>query len=151
MPNDEREGYWWYHDSAQQGFSITQAFLGFCYCTGMGVTKDWSQGVVAAAQGHASTQTNLGLCYEYGHGVAQNAGEAVKWHRLAAAQGDIYCYERGVGITQDLKKALQYYELAAANNGSKTRSNCYESSKSCSRRRRKRCVQRACRYSSEND
>ncbi len=125
MPKDEREGYWWYHDSAQQGFSIAQAFLGFCYYTGMGVTKDWSQAVkwynVAAAQGHASAQTNLGLCYEYGHGVAQNACEAVKWYRLAAAQGDIaaeynlaYCYERGVGITQDLKKALQYYEAAAA-------------------------------------
>ena len=33
-------------------------------------------------------QYNLGMLYDTGRGVAQNDQEALKWFRLAAAQGD---------------------------------------------------------------
>jgi TPR repeat protein len=40
-----------------------------------------------AAQGDTSAQYNLGVMYDNGRGVAQDYTEAVKWYRLAAAQG----------------------------------------------------------------
>ena len=39
-------------------------------------------------QGNARAQSNLGVMYNNGHGVTQDYKEAVKWYRLAAAQGD---------------------------------------------------------------
>ncbi len=41
-----------------------------------------------AQQGDSSAQTNLGLMYDNGWGVPQDDVEAVRWYRLAAAQGD---------------------------------------------------------------
>lgn len=38
-------------------------------------------------RGGCPAQTNIGLMYAHGQGVKQNYGEAVKWYRLAAAQG----------------------------------------------------------------
>ncbi|MEQ1847607.1 MAG: SEL1-like repeat protein, partial [Nitrospira sp.] len=40
-----------------------------------------------ATQGDADAQYNLGVMYRDGHGVPQDSREAVKWFRLAAAQG----------------------------------------------------------------
>jgi len=40
-----------------------------------------------AAQGHVLSQNNLGAMYFDGRGVPQDDAEAVKWYRLAAAQG----------------------------------------------------------------
>jgi len=41
-----------------------------------------------ADQDDADAQTSLGEMYDSGEGVAQNFGEALKWYRLAATQGD---------------------------------------------------------------
>ena len=43
-----------------------------------------------AAQGNATAQFVLGMMYNYGQGVVQDYKEAMKWSRLAAAQGDAY-------------------------------------------------------------
>jgi TPR repeat protein len=40
-----------------------------------------------ADQGHQWAQRRLGLIYAEGQGVPQDHQEAVKWYRLAAAQG----------------------------------------------------------------
>jgi uncharacterized protein len=40
-----------------------------------------------AVQGHAGAQFNSGYMFEEGQGVAQDTVEAIRWYRLAAAQG----------------------------------------------------------------
>ena len=41
----------------------------------------------AAEQGELAAQFNVGLYYDVGKGVAQDDAEAVRWYKLAAAQG----------------------------------------------------------------
>ena len=59
--------------------------------------------------------------YRCGDGVPQDFTEAVKWYRLAAAQGDAGAqyslgnmYSRGEGVPQDKAEAVKWYRLAAA-------------------------------------
>jgi len=59
--------------------------------------------------------------YADGKGVPQDYQEAVKWYRLAAAQGNTpaqyslgLAYERGQGVPQDYQEAVKWYRLAAA-------------------------------------
>jgi TPR repeat protein len=75
------------------------------------------------AQGDAWAQFALGVMYRDGHGVTQNYQEALKWYRLAAAQGVAgaggqngigYMYLNGYGVTQDHQEALKWFRLAAA-------------------------------------
>ena len=41
----------------------------------------------AAAKNNANAQYNLGVMYNNGRGVKQDYAEAVRWYKLAAAQG----------------------------------------------------------------
>jgi TPR repeat protein len=57
------------------------------------------------------------VCYDYGTGVDRDQTEAVKWYRLAAAQGNAQaqlnvgvCYAEG----KDHTEAAKWYRLAAA-------------------------------------
>ena len=60
-------------ERAEQGHADAQAYLGYCYDVGKGVTQDYAQAVYwyqkAAEQGNVAALKNLGLCYEYGKGV----------------------------------------------------------------------------------
>ena len=58
--------------------------------------------------------------YYEGEGVPQNYAEAVKWYRLAAAQGFAdaqyslgLMYYEGYGVPQDYAEAVKSYRLAA--------------------------------------
>jgi TPR repeat protein len=58
--------------------------------------------------------------YTKGQGVLQDYAEAVKWYRLAAAQGNSTAqlnlgvmYDNGYGVLQDFAKAHAFYNLAA--------------------------------------
>ena len=77
---------------ADQGNARAQCNLGWCYETGNGVTKDYSQAVYwyrkSADQGEATAQRNLGLCYEDGKGVTKDRAQAISWYRKAANQGN---------------------------------------------------------------
>ena len=62
----------------------------------------------------------LGSLYLNGDGVPQDYGEAVRWYRLAAAQGhaDAYYslgvrYIFGEGVPQDYAEAVRWFRLAA--------------------------------------
>ena len=48
--------------------------------------EDFKHLRMAAEKGEA--QLNLGLLYDIGKGVPEDDGEAVKWYRKAAEQGD---------------------------------------------------------------
>ena len=59
--------------------------------------------------------------YAEGKGVAQDYQEAVKWYRLAAAQGNELAqvnlgvmYTKGRGVAQDFVRAHLWFNLAAA-------------------------------------
>jgi uncharacterized protein len=61
------------------------------------------------------------VAYDKGQGVPQDYQEAVKWYRLAAAQGNEFAqvnlgvmYTKGRGVRQDFVRAHMWFNLAAA-------------------------------------
>jgi uncharacterized protein len=61
------------------------------------------------------------VVYDKGRGVVQDFQEAVKWYRLASAQGNESAqvnlgvlYARGRGVRQDVVRAYMWFNLAAA-------------------------------------
>jgi TPR repeat protein len=72
--------------------------------------------------GTRSRSVQLGChVFLHGEGLAQDDVEAVRWYRLAAAQGDAlaqFCtgvtLQTGLGVTQDYAEAVRWYQLAAA-------------------------------------
>jgi TPR repeat protein len=66
----------------------------------------------------------MGLAHEKGQGAPQDYQEAVKWYRLAAAQGHQFAqislgvmYTSGTGVRQDFVRAHAWFTLAAAASG----------------------------------
>jgi len=122
---DKRESIRWFKTSADKyDHFLAQAYLGFAYYHGIGVSKSHSEAVKyyskAAGQHHAGAQSNLGLCYEHGLGVPKDVRRAVKYYDFAAQQGDIgaiynvgFCYEKGIGVEMSYKKAVDYYQRSA--------------------------------------
>jgi TPR repeat protein len=58
--------------------------------------------------------------YYSGEGVKRDLVEAIKWYRLAAAQGNAsalnnigLAYEYGLGVNRDMKQAVKWYVKAA--------------------------------------
>jgi TPR repeat protein len=70
--------------------------------------------------GDAQAQYDLGVRYTKGKGVDEDAVEAVKWYRAAAAQDFALAkyslgeaYEYGAGVPQDQIEAVAWYRKAA--------------------------------------
>lgn len=85
----------------------------------------WKNDKLAPAETSTATdakaQVKLGVMYLTGEGVSQDYVEAVKWFRLAAAQGNVIAqynlgvsYAYGQGVPKDYVEALRWYRLAAA-------------------------------------
>ena len=73
-----------------------------------------------AQRGDVRAQGALGGLYADGRGVPQDAGEAVKWFRLAAAQGQPKAQfmlgvlsQQGEGVPQDAAEAATWFRKAA--------------------------------------
>ena len=71
--------------------------------------------------------------YAQGRGVPQDFEEAVKWYRLAAAQGNESAqvslgmmYSKGRGLKQDFVRALMWFDLAAARSTGNARDSATE-------------------------
>src|SRR5258708_7606576 len=75
---------------AEAGDADSEYQLGFRYCNGESVPKDFSRAVKwfrkAAGQSNVQAETALGYCYATGQGVAKEHTEAAKWYRKAAEQ-----------------------------------------------------------------
>ena len=88
---DKKASFGMYRKAAEQGGSVAQFMLGFCYRMGIGVEVDAAEAVQwyrkAAEQGESVAQFKLGDHYRIGNGVEVDAAEAVEWYRKAAAQG----------------------------------------------------------------
>jgi TPR repeat protein len=65
-----------------------------------------------AARGDASAQCRLGRMYERGEGVEKSYGEAQRWYRQAAEQGNAEAEER----LDELCRLLEYREMAEQGN-----------------------------------
>ena len=78
--------------AAEQGDAEAQEGLGFFYCIGAGVPRDYVQAATwfrkAAEQGNAEAQYRLGLSYYKGEGVPKDYAQAAFWWRKAAEQGE---------------------------------------------------------------
>ena len=110
--------------SAEQGESIGQKVLGFCFSEGLGTERDFVEGAKwyrkAAEQGDAGAQAHLGLCYAQGQGLAENITEAITWWRKAAELGNALaqsnlgvCYYTGNGVAESKQEAAKWYRKSA--------------------------------------
>ena len=62
--------------------------------------------------------------YATGEGVPRDAAEAIRWFRMAAAQGFAraqynlgFMYADGLGVPQDAAEAVRWFRLAAKTTG----------------------------------
>jgi len=102
-------------------------------CGGGGLAQDRAQAValyrLAAAQNFDGAQNSLGFMYYHGMGVAkdfakdfaENDAEALRWHQLAAAQGNAWamywvalCIEKGRGVPKNKAEAIRWHRRAQA-------------------------------------
>jgi len=75
----------------------------------------------AAENGDPEMQVWLGdTCRDGSEGVAEDPATAVRWHRLAAEQGNAtaqrrvgFAYDLGQGVTENDTEAVKWYRLAA--------------------------------------
>jgi hypothetical protein len=83
-----------------------------------------------ASAGNAEAQYYLGHLHAEGEGVARDLGQALRWFRAAAEQGEPYgqfalgyVYEHGLGAAPDLAAALRWYRAAAVQGNLAARNN----------------------------
>jgi TPR repeat protein len=150
ITKDESEAAKWLQKAAEQGNAVAQYILGTKYYDGEGVSKDTIEALkylkAALQQGpeafsifedvgvfvpdlssflpyelvSSKAQLILGGIYYNGEGVPRARGEAVKWFRMAAEQGDAQAqfnlgaaYYNGEGIPKDYKEAVKWFGMAA--------------------------------------
>jgi TPR repeat protein len=112
---------------AEAGDADSEYQLGFRYCNGEDVPKDFAKAVKwfrkAAEQSNVQAETALGYCYAMGQGVAKEQTEAAKWYRKAAEQSFApaefnlgNCYANGQGVAKDDAEAVKWYRKAAEQN-----------------------------------
>lgn len=119
------EDFQQYKAKAEQGDSIAQCRVGYCYRVGEGVTKNYAEAMKwflkAAEQGNPNGQQLVADLFDLGLGVEKNAAEALKWHLKAAFQG-YYLepkivaarYYSGTGVEKNLVEAYAWYSVQAA-------------------------------------
>jgi len=146
---NEVEAVKWYGLAARQGYARAQFLLGIMYQKGQGVQQSEEEAVkwysraaeqgdegakkalgtmtktkllISAAEGgDAQAQYELGHNYQYGYsGVEENGAEAVKWFKLAAAQGYVramrelgWIYQNGWKVPRNDTEAAKWYRLGA--------------------------------------
>lgn len=76
---DYEQAFYWFKQSAGQGYANAQFNLGLMYCKGQGVLQDYEQSFYwyrkSAKQGNANAQNSLGIMYECGYGVKKISKE----------------------------------------------------------------------------
>jgi len=131
VPVDRAETIRLYTLAAAQGHANTQHNLAVCYRDALGVPVNVAEYVrlsrLAAEQGHASAQSNLASAFLFGKNdvIAVDFPKALKWARLAAAQGFpageyqlglILAGLNGGGVVpKDQRAAVALFETSLAN------------------------------------
>lgn len=129
---DEQRAFRWYQNSAEAGNAIGLYEMGRCYSEGIGTQKNEAKSDDSfkkafsklMLQSSGDNEYNkcwyLGLCFCNGNGVSQDYGEAARWWRMAAEQGDVRaqhnlgcCYENGWGVSKDVTEAVRWLKKSA--------------------------------------
>lgn len=88
---DPVEALKWFRLSAKQNYPEAQAYIGFCYYYGQGVTLNYYEAVkwfkLAADQGNLLGKGCLGVCYYFGTGVTRSTEKGLKLMRESARGG----------------------------------------------------------------
>ena len=92
VPQNYAEAVRWYRMAADQGNAHSAVQPRRDVLPRPGRTSELCRGGALVSHGRrpgrAEAQSNLGVMYVLGQGVPQNYAEAVRWFRLAAAQGN---------------------------------------------------------------
>lgn len=94
VQQDHRKAVEWYRKSANQGYALSEALLGFKYYTGEGVRHDYKKALelLLKAVNHkdepqAETEGVIGEMYELGQGVRRNKIIAKDWYGKSCDNG----------------------------------------------------------------
>ena len=109
---------------AEQGSSVPQYDLGWCYWDGYDVPKDQTESVkwwrMAAEQGEERALNAVGYSYKHGEGVEQDHQEAIRWFRQAAERGNAaaqyslgHSLCMGLGVPEDYVEAEKWIRKSA--------------------------------------
>ncbi len=104
--SDEKSAEW-YQKSADQGHPKAQVNLGIMYYNGAGgLEKNPDEAFrlfrLSAGQNNTIALKWLGFCYEHGVGTDIDLERALRWYKLAAAQGD----EEGKRYLESLQEKI---------------------------------------------
>ena len=127
------------YKAANQGNAEAQAYLGWMYGTGTGISKNETEAfkwiLKAAEQGHVDAQTQVGCMYSQGLGIEKNQEESFRWTKMAAEAGDAVAqanlswdYFKGQGTNVDYEEAYIWAKKSADQNnelGYENLANCY--------------------------
>ncbi len=116
-----------YLEAAEKGDTEAQYIAGGMYYRGFGAPQDLQKAFTllygAAVEGSSTAQSQklLGQFFLTGTATPQNLGEAMKWYRRAAENGDpeaqselAFLYFTGRGGERDLEKSFHWYEKSAS-------------------------------------
>ncbi len=115
IPQNYKEGLYWYELAARGGDSEAQSELAYIYFTGRFVEKDYDKAKhwfeTAAKNGYPLAQYNMGILWYTGHGVPQvDTKKAYAWFNIAAVNG----HPSGVAAKNFLETVLSNKEIADA-------------------------------------
>ncbi len=78
--------------SANDGCSLGQGNLGYCYLYGEGIGKNEKKAfellLKSANDGRSFSQYYLGYCYEKGIETNKNIKNAIRWYEIASGNGE---------------------------------------------------------------
>lgn len=125
--NNEKQAFYWYKKSAEQGHINAQYKVADCYAIGKGVEFNLNEAVSwcikAALQNHKVAQFQLGRLYEEGRLGTVNISNAIIWYTKSSAQGfrdaQYYLgkfYEEGRLGLPNMDKAIELYRLSGEQN-----------------------------------
>lgn len=124
---DINEAIKWYTQSAEQGQSQAQSFLGDFYYTGEGVEQDFAKAFElyqkSATSGNDVSMIQLGLMYEHGQHVSESPAKAREYFmqainktgnpRAMICMGDLYRKGNLDSEGNNFDRAIAWYKRAA--------------------------------------
>ena len=154
VPQNYKEALRWFMKAAEQGNADAQLKTGYLYRQGQGVPQNNKEALrwimKAAEQGLADAQFNTGaLLMEGREGVQRDLRTALKWVRLAAAQGHPNGKMAVLDIEGQLKSAVEVFAKSPAPSWGDACASCGVSGKgvklnSCSRCKAAKYCGRTC-------
>lgn len=134
MKRDPQEAGYWLNCAAQSGDADAALNLALQIYYADGIEQNFTRAADLARQsavaGALMGQRLLGNMYSLGQGVPKDVRQAIKWHSLAAEQGDVetqaalgYRYLAADGVPRNLPLAIKWLRLATEAGDQQSRDN----------------------------